>query len=511
MKENIFRFITEHLSEEGRFTSARLCDDQMLDINLPSLGTEDAGYYSIDIEPDPQPAQELAQMLRTYIAAPSKQNRMKIYNSVSSFAYYCDNFLNEFTADEVNIIVFDLARRFLYNSDSRYPVKFALLLFGLYGMEEIKNTDKHLWHDIVTIARCEEFTFAFLYACKIKNFLPHDEIWELIHVTSGWGKIFSILDYKCRNDEERLWLLEVGPEIDVEYTPLAAKLICETHLEEMLTRELTYFQYKGAIACIGNYLIMYTQFPAQTIETNFNTQAINLKHLLELIYMQAQHFVTTPDDVLEMISYATTLTKLMDEQSLPQLTQNQAQVLIASFEKIIFQKDWSPEIQEGLIKDDKIDYSLCDLAFELDMDIWQRLYDYWLAHPEETALFSYLLSYEEEGRAEKVLQQITAFMSHYTSSENALLVPLRYLADHPGRGEGIICAALKSFYEIPRGVACKILDIWGVQYITPAIRFALLEAARLSTNDFVQANISTLLQGKRFDVEKYIKAQQRKK
>lgn len=512
MKKTIYQFITENLDEHGRFTASRLCDEQESGL-VPPLGTEDAHYYTIDIQPNPEPARQLIADLRNYMAEPSQQNRMQIYKFLPSvgFAYYCDNFLNEFTEDEMNVVAFDLARRFFYNSDNRYPVKFALLLFGLYGMEQIKETDPELWQDIVRVAHCEEFTFAFLYACKIKNYLPQEEIWELLQVTGSWGKVFAIIDCKCRNDEERFWLLENGPDTAVEYSPLAVKLITETHLEKLLAQQLTYSQYKGAVACIGNYLLMFKQFSLKEIEANFNIQEINTQHLLELLLEQAQHFVSSADDVLEMISYATTLTSLMDEKNLPQLDINQAQLLIANFEKIIYSKDWSPEIQTNLIKDGKINYSLCDLAFELDMDIWQQLYDYWLQHPEEAELFSYLLSYDVEGRSERVLQQITTFMPYYTSSETTLLVPLRYLVDHPGQGEGIICAALKSFFELPRGFACKLLDIWGLEYITPAIRYALVEAAQLCTNDFISAHISCLLQGKHFDLEKYVREQHAKK
>lgn len=512
MKETIYQFISQNLDEHGRFTQMQLPD--VTQSNIPSpLGVEDARYYTVDVESDPKPAQELAKQLRTYIAEPSQQNRTQIYKFLKdiSFAYYCDSFLNEFTQEEMNVVAFDLARRFFYNAESRYPVKFALLLFGLYGMEEIKTNESDLWQDIVKIAHCEEFTFAFLYSCKIKNYLPQDEIWELLRITSSWGKVFAIIDCHCRDEQERLWLLENGPDISVEYSPLSVKLITETQLETLLSGELTYAQYKGAVACIGNYLMMYTQFSPKDIESNFNIASINVEHLLELLLTKAQHYVTSADDVLEMISYATTLTRLKTAQQLPQLSLNQLQLFIASFEKIIYSKDWSPEIKANLIKDDKINYSLCDLAFELDMDIWQQLFDFWLAHPLEIGLFSYLLSYEAENRSERVLQQIVTFMPYYTTEENTLLVPLRYLVDHPGRGEGVICAALTSFFELPRGFACRLIDMWGVEYITPAIRYALVEASRLTTNSFVGAHIACLLAGKHFDIDKYLHLQQQNK
>ena len=61
----------------------------------------------------------------------------------------------------------------------------------------------------------------FLYSCRVTNFNPQNAIWELIRCTSGWGKVFSITDCHCRDEEERLWLLQNGPDIDVEYPPLS--------------------------------------------------------------------------------------------------------------------------------------------------------------------------------------------------------------------------------------------------------------------------------------------------
>ena len=41
-----------------------------------------------------------------------------------------------------------------------------------------------------------------------------------------------------------------------------------------------------------------------------------------------------------------------------QLTLNQCHEQIAACEKIIYRKDWQPEIENNLIKDDKLDYQL---------------------------------------------------------------------------------------------------------------------------------------------------------
>ena len=255
---------------------------------------------------------------------------------------------------------------------------------------------------------------------------------------------------------------------------------------------------------MGNYLIMLNHFPAEVIEEQFNISDIHLNKLLTCLLEQAEAHVSKPEDVLDLISYVTALQQLCDEQNHMQLTLNQCHEQIAACEKIIYRKDWQPEIESDLIKDDKLDYQLCNLAVELDIDIWPRLFDYWLAHPDETPLFPYLLSYEGEQRSERVLRQIEADLPRYCVEQNDLLVPLRYLNTHPGESDAIICAALESIFDLPRGIACGIVDDWGQEFITPAIRRSLIKARQLSNNDVVTARIDCLLAGKHFDIGKFL-------
>ncbi len=505
MKQTIYNYVIEHLDAHGRFNAAQLCDDRFSTIPKP-LGGEDAFYYTMGSIPNPMAASKLLKLLRAYLQEPAQQQRSKLYKALTGtvFAEYSDHFVEAFDGGEMNAMVYDLARRFFYNAEQREQVKFAILLFGIYGMEQLQNKDEELWQDLVRLAHCEEFTFAFLYACRLTNFSPQNEIWELIRCTSSWGKVFAILDCRCRSDEERLWLLEYGPEIDVEYPPLAVKFITAIKLGQLLQQPLEYKLYKSAVVILGNYLIMLNHFPIDLVEEQFNIADINLYSMLQNLLKQSERLATRPDDILDMISFARSLQQLLDEQNLSQLTLNQCSLLIAACEKIIYSKDWREDISAGILNDGQINYQLCDLAFELDMDIWQFLYDYWLEHPDEIALFPYLLSYEGEQRSERVLQQIEALLPYYSSEQDALMVPLRYLSTHPGQGEAIICAALESIYDLPRGIACGILDDWGTKFITPAIHSSLITARRLSNNDVVTARIDTLLEGKKFDIGKFI-------
>ena len=504
MQETIYNYIITHLDEHGRFTEANLCDATNETIPRP-LGSEDAFYYSITIESNLPLAQHLAETLRNYITEPSQSKLSTLYEQLNGqiFAAYCDPFTEAFPADNMNIAAYELARRFFYNAQNREQVKFALLLFGLHGMKNICESEPVLWQDILKVAHCEEFTFPFLLACRISSFTPQSAVWELIRCTNGWGKIFAISDCKCQDIDEQLWLLENGTDISVEYPPLSIKFIQETHLEDLLEEELTYEQYKGAVIIVGNYLLLLNHTPIKSIEASFDITSINLNILLTLILKQAEQHIQHPEDMLDMISYAETLRSLAEDNNLSQLSQNQCQLLIAAFENIIYSKDITGEITDNLIKDDTVNYTLCDLAVELEMDIWPQLFDYWKKHPLEIALFPYLLSYENAGRPQQVLKLITRHLPEYMVEASSLLIPLRYLSLHPGQGESIICAALTSIYDLTRGITCSMLEEWPPELISPAIRDALMEGRRLSNNDVVTARIDCLLQGKKFHIEKF--------
>lgn len=506
MQETIYNYVINHLDEHGRFTESTLCDAKLETLPRP-LGSEDAFYYSTSIEANIPIAMQLVELLRKYLAEPSQANRSALYKKLQGqvFAAYCDPFIEAFTADDMNVVAYDLARRFFYNAQHREAVKFALLLFGLHGMKDICAAEPQLWQDMLKLAHCEEFTFPFLFSCRISRFTAQTAVWELLRCTNGWGKVFAVSDCKCTDEEQRLWLLENGTDISVEYPPLSIKFIEETHLEELLEKELTYAQYKSAIVIIGNYLVLLNHTPIRNIEENFNITSINLNKLLSLILKQAEQHIEHPEDMLDIASYADALRSLAEEQNLSQLSQNQCQLLIAAFEKIIYSHDMTEEIMTNLIKDDEVNYTLCDLAVELEMDIWPQLFAYWKKHPSEIMLFPYLLSYENDQRPQQVLKLITRRLPEYSVDSGSLLVPLRYLAAHPGQGEAIICSALTSIYDLTRGIACGVLDEWPPELITPAIRDALMEGRRLSNNDVVTARIDCLLQGQKFNIEKFLR------
>ncbi len=515
MNENpsIFDFVINNLDEDGVFTPKYLPDSPHETITR-AMGSADAAVYTMNIPANMEDAGRITKLLKVYNAEPDTPHFNNLYKALCecSMAEYCDPFISSFTDEDMKACTYDLAYDLLYNAQNREPVKFAILLFGLYGMQLIRETAPTTWADIVKLAHCEEFTFPFLYSCRMNGYQPQKEIWELLGCTKGWGKVFCITDCVTHNAAERRWLLLHGPEIEVQYPPLSFKLIQATQLDSFLRstpRPLDHELFKSAVAIIGNYLVMLCDFKPKDITDQFNIKAINLHSLVQILLEHAQYLVEgtrQPEYALDVINIGISLRRLREDQKYLQLSPNQCEELIGICDAIIYAHDWSEEISRDLIVDDKVDFTLCDLAYEMELDIWPRLYSYWLQHPDCKELFPYLLSYEEDDRAKRVLQQVTTLLPRYRAEEEALLTPLHYLAVHEGQGEAILIDALTGMYDLPRGIACSVLGEWDQKYITPAIKEALRVARTMTENQLILARIDSLLAGTEFKIQDLINA-----
>lgn len=512
MQQSLYDYIQQHIDEDGFFTERTLPDGNDY-VNIVEPGQTDAFYYTADMPSSDEDASTLNKDLRAYLAEPSANNHQRLYKHLKdmSMAEYADPFIAAFDSDDMNETAFNLARRLLYNARHREPLKFAILLFGLYGMRHIEEEDPELWRDLVTIAHCEEFTFAFLYSCRVTNYISQKAVWELLGCTKGWGKVFAIIDCQCPDDDHRRWLLQNGPDIDVEYPPLAVKLIQATQLDKFLAQPvIDYPSYKSAIAIVGNYMMLLLHYNPDAVQENYNLTDIDLYSLLKHLVHHALYLSMEAEDMLDMITMATSLRSMQEENALYSLTPNQIQELIAACDKMVYSTNWEPIIASRLFEQDQVNYQLADLAYELELDIWQRLYDFWLTHPLEFTLLPYLLSYEGGTRSDRVLARLTEQLPLYASDLHSLVVPLHYLRTHPGKGEAILCAALGSMFELLRSCACDVLEAWGPEGITPTIKNSIYTAMRSSTDDLVRARLTAILLGHKLDLEAFLQKQKKK-
>ena len=512
MQQSLYDYIKQHIDEDGVFTERTLPDGNDY-VNIVEPGQTDAFYYTADMPSSPEDASILLKDLRAYLAEPNPSNHQKLYKHLKdmSMAEYADPFIASFDQDDMSENAFFLARRLLYNARHREPLKFALLLFGLYGMQHIEENDPELWRDLVTIAHCEEFTFAFLYSCRVTNYISQKAVWEILGCTKGWGKVFAIIDCQCPDADHRRWLLQNGPDIDVEYPPLSVKLIQATQLDKFLQQPvIDYPCYKSAIAILGNYMMLLLHYKPDAVRENYNLTDIDLYSMLKNILHHALYLSVEAEDMLDMVTLATSLRNMQEDNTLYSLTPNQVNELIAACDKMVYSTNWEPIINSHLFEGDQVNYQLADLAYELELDIWQQLYDFWLTHPMEYTLLPYLLSYEGGTRSDRVLARLTEQLPLYANDLHSLVVPLHYLRSHPGKGEPILCAALCSIYELLRSCACDVLEAWGPEYLSTTVKEAIYAAMRSSTDDLVQARLTAILQGRKLDIEAFLQRLKKK-
>ena len=512
MQQSLYDYIKQHIDEDGVFTERTLPDGNDY-VNIVEPGQTDAFYYTADRPSSPEDASILLKDLRAYLAEPNPSNHQKLYKHLKdmSMAEYADPFIASFDQDDMSENAFFLARRLLYNARHREPLKFALLLFGLYGMQHIEENDPELWRDLVTIAHCEEFTFAFLYSCRVTNYISQKAVWEILGCTKGWGKVFAIIDCQCPDADHRRWLLQNGPDIDVEYPPLSVKLIQATQLDKFLQQPvIDYPCYKSAIAILGNYMMLLLHYKPDAVRENYNLTDIDLYSMLKNLLHHALYLSVEAEDMLDMVTLATSLRNMQEDNTLYSLTPNQVNELIAACDKMVYSTNWEPIINSHLFEGDQVNYQLADLAYELELDIWQQLYDFWLTHPMEYTLLPYLLSYEGGTRSDRVLARLTEQLPLYANDLHSLVVPLHYLRSHPGKGEPILCAALCSIYELLRSCACDVLEAWGPEYLSTTVKEAIYAAMRSSTDDLVQARLTAILQGRKLDIEAFLQRLKKK-
>ena len=499
----IFRYINSHLDDKGHFTGTHLPDDPNPTVPRP-FGAEDAFYYTTDFPSNKEGAKKAIQLLRNFLRNNTIENRQKLYKYLSSISIstICDPFADEFGIEDNDQDVLEFARTLFYHANHREPLKFALVLFGIYGMDRIQKDEQELWKDIITVAHCEEFTFFFFFSCRISELYPQEEIWQLISCTNGWGKVYAINEIEDCSREQQVMLIQSALDITVEYPPLSIKLLRLGKLLNVLKeKKVAYETYKGAAAILSNLLRLLNDFPAPVLEENFAISTIDVNAHLDALLKITAKYCDDPDDVLDIIGISIGLRTAISNENWQRLTPNQLHDLLAKCEYLIFQKNWSEEIANNLIKNDEINYSLCDLAYELDMDIWDRLFKYWCQHPKEIRLFPFLLAYEDDNRALTVISGIERNINLYLENADDLLVPLRYLRSHPGDGQGIVIAALTSSYDWPRGIATSLLEEWGQEHITPLLREKLWEARKLSMHPIVTARIDALLRGEVFNLQ----------
>ncbi len=510
-ERTIFSFIKENIDAEGFFSGACLPDDPFPTVPR-IMGAEDAFFRLENLPADVDKAFAVLQQLNSVLENSSPKVRADIYKTLCrvSVASISEQLVQVLSASPEHEQLLTYARSLFYGAAHREPFKFSLLLFGVHGMDRIYSEEKQLWEDIVSVARCEEFTYFFFFACGLKDFYAEQDFWNLAKLTKGWGKIAAMEMLRCEDEEQRLWLLANFLDVDegVEYLHLATKVFFETDAVEFLCRESIDSElYLHLSALVQSIAAILTGMIHSDVEEAEALDEIDCYGVLRELLRHARIFGTAPEKIFRIVGIAESLKLMIEENNYSVLTANQAQELVAACDAVIYARDWRDDVLQRLITDDGIDEGLCYFSAAMGYDIWEKVFKYWCGKPRDMVALRYLLTVDDDGRVQSVIDAVDANISLYADTQMELASLLQCLRKQPGRGNSIIIAGLTSMYDWPRGIACSVLEDWGVDFVTPALRRALLQGLRLSSNRVVTERINALLNGENFNIEKLLRVQ----
>lgn len=502
--QSIFAYIIENIGYNGIYQGGALIDDPTPSLPRP-LGSDDAYIYTAEMPPDLSAAEAVCQMLLVYSEDPSPAARAVLEEALVKILCIsiCDPLVNFLSEQELPKALLTLAEDWLYTSHKRELVKYAIVILAIVGLEKLRREhSEKLWEDLLDLGRCEEFTFFLTFAYRINNIKPQEELWELLRCTKGWGRLFALYDIECDNENDELWVLQNGCKIDIDYAPICLVVMRKGQILHHLSKEhLDYETYRGCLLTATNFVMMLDRYYIGDSPTSIDIRGIDSEKMLRQLLRHAEVYAAAPKDLIGIIHLSVGLQMLIVESNWNALPANTLHELVGSCEKLIYSRDWHKEVQDKLFNaDGSVDYTIAEFAFELDIDVWDRLFAYLQQHPLESGLFPYLLGFENDDRPQKVLNFIEQNLNTYSQSETALLIPLKYLENHPGKGTTIITAALTSIYDWPRGAASIILEEWGHESLTPPLRAALITARRLSQHPLITMRIDALLENKPFSV-----------
>lgn len=504
--ESLFAYIEKNINKEGIFTSPTLPDGIFYSTDPTAtlaLGTADAYYAMSSSEDNPEAVETVFNALLDFANMPSELTQKKLFDAVSTnqCISYCETLIERLDELDLPFHVFTLVNTWLHEAPNREAVKFALIICGYFNVEETEAQETlHLHEDLRTLALCEEFTFFVIFAYNLSNMDTESELWELLAKTNGWGKVHVLESLDYDTPPKKDWLLRHGSEISVKYFAISLLCIREGNMLSTLQRPIIDLElYHGCLNTLNHYLEFLLDHDKQTDE---NLSLLNSFALCQELLRHAKVFGTSIEEMVGIINLTNSLDDLIHNNHWEVLNANQCHLLLSAAEAILYRKDWRPEIEAKLHREDgSLNYLIADFAYALEIDIWDILFQELEAQPAEGELYNYLLFTEDPLRHQQALAFAHNHLSLYIDQENGFLGILKALHHNPGTGEEFIIAALTSLYDLPRAEAIALLEDWGFNYLTPNIKAALHQAARLSQHTILTLRINALLKAELFDLK----------
>ena len=495
----LLQTIKENIDSQGSFAGYQLFDHPWLGHRFPP-GSLDGTFGDTPVPQEEQRVQQVMtelQRMQKRKTAPSHPVNTTLYQLICQYPLLVKGELltQQLEALKDPTFLYDLGKAFFTKGCQVEVLRFAYLCLGIAGMEKIKRLDPDLWQDLITAAKYEELTFYFVQTTMAQGFIDQEACLELLYTTKGWGRIFilSFLDKVPLEAQE--WLVRQGYQIPVDCPYTAGWIMKLCNLEALLDQEtIDQELYQGAATLCNNFLAMVNGTLPEIWQELLKINVPNLGAILKHLQRHSTYLATVPEEMLNLLGLSVGLQNLAEENNYQFLSHGEISSLLTAFDQLVLYRSWQDYVEANLFKEG-FNSLLADFAFQMEMDIWPLLLDYWVEHPEDTSLFPYLLYTEDTDRIALFMVHLEDNLELYVEDPEALLVPLQFLRQCPGLGEEIIAAALGSIYEWPRVNAAMTLSYWPHEEITPYLDAALDEAIGLSCDESTKRLLWSLKMG----------------
>ena len=512
--KSIFDYIKSNLDAEGFFTKENLEDRAIVagdneallepgaaDAFLASNSQAEEAAGSVGIQ--------IYQVLQAYAEDPTPENATMLYMGISSTPciLYYESLVDQLSEQRIPQPLWELAREWLYEASSRETVKLAIVICGLYMLnEQDLVVNWQLKKDLLVLARCEEFTSFVIYALELCHQLDQKDLWDMLQHTMGWGKLCAMQAYQFDKPEDQAWLVVHGCDLTINYPAVSLLIFSKVDIPALLKEpHLEHPMFQGISHLLLNYLAFLLGFQQLGISGEEKLPMVDLFDLMQNFLRHAREYHTDLMDAAALINMAEGLRTMVDDECWDYLSMNQCHLLISDLESLVFATDWLPQIKANLLeKDGRVNLIVVHMAYALDLDIHRELWALLKADPSRTELYGFLLDTDDKRRFNRVMKFAREHADEYLSEEYVMEPLLEALGEHPGEGEDLLEKALTSIYDSCRSTALGVLDSWPDKNWSPQMRLALLKAREMSQHPLLKLRVDVLLKKRTMDFASFL-------
>lgn len=507
---SLFQFISDHIDLSGKLDEEAftLPDESPLDphTGLPfEAGLKDA----LAGEPDEQAVEEKVQTIVRLLQKVASRGDVAAGNQLHDFLVnngdlmgYIDPLLERIIQYnfEIEPYLYPYAKLLTFECAHRNGVKFGMSLLGLCRKEEVLPMLRMLGlHDEFTVYT----TISIIYLSPD----PETDLWNLVRHVEGWGRIQVVdrLAGLAQDETIKDWLVREGYKNSIMYEYLAYTCAVNGGLHDKLEAHTIDKQLFGAA---GDLLeAMITGGPAEDIDV-YEQASAAMEHYVRHARKLADnvHDFYILHEIGNYISLETRDWKTLRKNG---WTQDLRSNILIDIMYVIQQPGWHKRTMEGLQSTDTVTYwqareAAKILHINIEDILWQRLRleptnsNYWYdvlnhaggIHIDDAIRYALdVLPVDNPPENEGVRIHLSQSLEFLVSA----------LANHPGKGQVLLLAALQSPQLRNRIMAVKTLSIWEAEYWTPPLREALLRLGATEKSEDLRNDIRKVLSGEILD------------